>query len=258
MDLYQNFKITRVSKGKSKQTEDPVIIEFPLEIFVNKEKIVTLICSPEYMEDLAAGYLFSEGLYNNINDLKEIKLAENKIYIRLSHNITEGINFNHRIITSGCGRSTVFTDLNGTGLKKVRTDVVVHINEIYDAVGELFRQAEIFRKTGGVHNSLLRDIETYELLFREDIGRHNAVDKIIGSIILNEMKTGSKMLVISGRISSEILLKTARARIPFLVSPSAPTDRAIQLAYRLGICLCGFVRGSRMNIYTYQERILFD
>ena len=91
--------------------------------------------------------------------------------------------------------------------------------------------------------------------FREDIGRHNAVDKIIGFMVLNNILPKHKILLTSGRVSSEILLKTARCGIPILVSRSAPTDLSINLANRLGITLIGFVRGKRMNIYTYERRI---
>ncbi|MFW6266187.1 MAG: formate dehydrogenase accessory sulfurtransferase FdhD [Halanaerobiales bacterium] len=255
VDLYDKFNILRYDNGKKKEIEDDIIKEFPLQIMVNDKNVVTLVCSPQYMKDLAVGYLFTEGFIDK-NDFEVKKTVENRINV-ITAKKKEGIELAHRIITSGCGKSTIFTELDGRKIKKVRSRVKVSVDNVFAAVKKLYQESKLFQKTGGVHNSLIKDCYSDELIFREDIGRHNTVDKLVGNLIIKNKKVENKLLVISGRISAEILLKTARTGIPILASPSAPTDRAVQLARRLGITLLGFVRGSRLNIYAGEQRINF-
>jgi FdhD protein len=118
-------------------------------------------------------------------------------------------------------------------------------------------RSEVFKNTGGVHAAALSSADGIEL-FSEDIGRHNAVDKVFGRCLLENIETKDKLLLVTGRISSEILLKVARRGIPALVSKSAPTDSGVKLAEKLGITLIGFVRGHRMNVYAHAERVLAD
>ena len=120
---------------------------------------------------------------------------------------------------------------------------------------ELQLRAELFRLTGGLHSAALCSAEKI-LYFCEDIGRHNAVDKLVGLCLKHEISLTDKVLVSSGRISSEILVKAAKLGIPILISRAAPTSLSIELAESLGITLIGFVRGRRCNIYTHQERVL--
>ncbi|MFU8796917.1 MAG: formate dehydrogenase accessory sulfurtransferase FdhD, partial [Dehalococcoidia bacterium] len=117
--------------------------------------------------------------------------------------------------------------------------------------------SEIFRTTGGVHSAALCDARDI-LLFSEDIGRHNAVDKIFGRCLLDDISTDDRIVVTSGRISSEILLKVARRNIPIIISKSAPTNLGLKLAGDLGVTLIGFVRGKRMNVYTHDWRVRRD
>lgn len=270
MDLIEEFKIVRVEGDDFTEVEDQVVKEFPLTIMVNGAELVTLACSPIYLEELAVGYLFSEGIIEEKANIQSVRLEEDRIFVDLaglgvseSANQSEGTSneqrglpvLKHKVITSGCGRSTIFTDLNGTGLKKVRSEVQFPHAMIYHLANVLNRSSSLFFETGGVHNALLTDLTGGLELFREDVGRHNAVDKLIGHMVLHGLAPDDKMLVTTGRISTEILLKTARRQIPVLVSRSAPTDLAIRLAYRLGITLVGFARGKRMNIYTHAERI---
>ncbi len=256
MDLIERFKITKLDKGEFIEVEDSVIREFPLRIHVNGDELVTLVCTPEYMDELVVGYLFSEGLVMDTDAVSSIKLEEESIYVNLQDEIYIKDELKHRVITSGCGKSTIYTDLTGSGLKKVRAKLEIEHNDIFKLIKNLYSQSRLFKATGGVHNSLLAAADGDLEIFREDIGRHNTVDKIIGHMILNRVHPGDKILLISGRISAEILLKTARMKIPILISPSAPTDLAVRLAYRLGVTLVGFARGKRMNIYTHTERII--
>ncbi len=251
MDLIDEVKITRVEGERIFETMDQVVREFPLKIHINGKEIVTLACSPEYLDELAVGYLFSEGIIGDKVEIKDMQIQNDLVVVTLMKSLKAPI-MNHHVITSGCGRS----NLNGAGLNKVRSKLKVMHNMIYQLSIDLSKYSKVFQDTGGVHGALLTDRNESFQIFREDIGRHNAVDKIIGYQVLNQMTSEDKILVISGRVSSEMILKTARLQIPILVSRSAPTDQAIRLAYGLGITLIGFVRGRRMNIYTHSWRIL--
>jgi FdhD protein len=122
---------------------------------------------------------------------------------------------------------------------------------------EFIERSELFKATGGVHGAALCDADNL-LIFSEDIGRHNAVDKIFGECILKDISMDNRIIITSGRVSSEILLKVARASIPLLISKSATTNLAVKLANELGVTLIGFVRGERMNVYTHRWRIRTD
>ena len=160
-----------------------------------------------------------------------------------------------RLITSGCGRGASFySAVDVQNQDKIESTVQLSAAEVVSLVREFQRQSLLYRATGGVHSAALCDNRNI-LIFNEDIGRHNAVDKIFGESIMNGIPTDDRVIVTSGRISSEILLKVARRNIPIIVSKSAPTDLGVRMANELGITLLGFVRGKRLNAYTNDWRI---
>ncbi|MFC2070328.1 formate dehydrogenase accessory sulfurtransferase FdhD [Chloroflexota bacterium] len=134
------------------------------------------------------------------------------------------------------------------------SQLLVKTSDILSLAKEFQHRSEIYHATGGVHSAALCDTSSI-LLFSEDIGRHNALDKIFGECMLNDIPADDKIIVSSGRISSEMLLKVSRRQIPVIVSKSAPTDLGIKLTSDLGITLIGYVRGKRMNIYTEVWRV---
>ena len=140
---------------------------------------------------------------------------------------------------------------------KTESQIRVRSQEIFDLVKGFQHHSLIFKTTGGVHSAALCDNRNI-LLFADDIGRHNAVDKIFGEALLKDIPTDDRIILTSGRIPSEILLKVAKRRIPIIISVSAPTNLGVKLAADLGITLIGFVRGKRMNVYTNDWRILTD
>jgi len=137
---------------------------------------------------------------------------------------------------------------------KVESRTEISTQEVFNLVSEFQRRSQVYRATGGVHSAALCDTKSI-LVFSEDIGRHNAIDKIIGECILNDISTDDHIVITSGRISSEILLKVAKRSIPIVISKSAPTNLGVRLADDLGVTLIGFVRGKRMNVYTNSWRV---
>ena len=165
--------------------------------------------------------------------------------------------FNKKTITSGCGQGITYTDAESLrSLPPNRSMLQVSPDNIRNMLKEFRTISELFTKTGGVHSAALVDKEKI-ILFSEDIGSHNAVDKLLGKAFLAGIPTDDKILLSSGRISGEIMTKVIRNRIPVLISRTAPTCMSITYAEDHGVTLIGFARGSRMNIYTHPQRIIF-
>ncbi len=162
-----------------------------------------------------------------------------------------------RLITSGCGRGVSFYSANEATGQKVESQVEMSTHEVLSLVSDFQHRSQVYRATGGVHSAALCNTKNI-LVFKEDIGRHNAIDKVFGECILKDIPTDEQVVITSGRISSEILLKVAKRNIPIIISKSAPTDLGVKLANDLGVTLLGFVRGKRINAYTNDWRIVRD
>ncbi len=257
-DSAETFPVLRVTDGEKAQIEDTLVKESPLTIFLNGEELVTLLCTPTKQDYLAVGFLYAEGLIQNREEIEKVVLNEQRgvvwVQSRENKDLNSGLMFK-RFITSGCGRgATFYNPLDATGLAQVKSEVRVSAPEILALAQKLQHQSELYRATGGVHSAALCNRKEI-LIFAEDIGRHNAIDKIFGQCIMNDIDTDDKIMLTSGRISSEILLKATRKGVPIVVSKSAPTDLAVKLASELGVTAIGFVRGKRMNIYANEWRI---
>jgi len=257
-NLLETINIVRITDEKRTEEQDLVVSETPLTIFVNDQELVTLLCSPSHQQNMALGFLFSEGFLKNKKEIKSVVESKNRgiVWVTLSGNFVVDDNFRKgRTITSGCARGLtfhkVFDDWNG---EYITSKFTVESKIIVDISGDLRENSSLYQKSGGAHSATLYDQNNF-LFSREDIGRHNAVDKIIGECLLKEISGDDKILMTSGRVSSEILLKAARWKFPILISRTAPTSAAVKFADELGLTLIGFARGKRMNIYTNNWRI---
>lgn len=251
-------EIVKIKGDKIIRTEDVIVREVPITLFLNGKEFVTMVCSPQGLEELAVGFLCSEGLLQTPDDLKDIKvdLENGLIHIEAAEGDSEA-KFLKRNITSCCGRGRpVFYFVNDAkSMNKVTTDLLVTPGQVWDLSDRLEQMSALFKETGGVHNAALC-APTEVILFYEDVGRHNAVDKIFGRAFLNRIPLEDKILVFSGRVSSEIVIKVGKMGLPVIISRSAPTDLGLEMAEKLGITVVGFAKGERMNVYTYGERIL--
>ncbi len=252
------FSILKLTEKGSSSVDDVVAREFPLTIVLNNQELVTLLCSPTNLKYLAVGFLFSEGFLNRKDEIKKILVDDQRGVVRVEteggEEVARDVMFK-RLITTGCGRGAHFYSASDAqGRLKVDSRVEVSTLEVLALVSEFQRRSSVYRTTGGVHGAALCDTRGI-LVFGEDIGRHNAVDKVFGECILNDIVTDDRIVVTSGRMSSEILIKVARRNVPIMVSRSAPTDMGLKLASDLGVTVVGFVRGRRMNVYTHDWRI---
>jgi len=260
-DSVERFPIQRVTEEGKKDTEDMVIKELPLTLILNNQELVTLLCSPTDLKYLAIGFLASEGLLRNKDEIKKIIIDDRRGVVRVEtaedKEPASELLFK-RLITSGCGRGASFySAADVQGQVEVESQINISVLEIFALVMEFQHRSQIYRTTGGVHSAALCDTKGI-LVFNEDIGRHNAIDKIFGECTLKDIPTDERIIITSGRVSSEILLKVAKRNIPVLISKSAPTNLGVRLANDLGITLVGFVRGKRMNVYSNGWRIVTD
>lgn len=261
MDNVEQVKIERIDGSQRSVVDDIVTRELPLTIILNNAELVTLLCTPVNLKSLALGYLVSEGLLGHKGEIKKVIVDDNKGIVRVEtkeeKNLAADMAFK-RVLTSGCGRGASFYSFADVQEQfRIESSVTVQVHTIQALVKEFQRRSDMYRETGGVHSAALCNQERI-LIFADDIGRHNAVDKIFGECILNDISTANCLVITSGRISSEILIKIARRGIPFLISRSAPTGLGVRLADQVGVTLIGFARGYRMNVYTHGWRIIKD
>jgi len=256
-------EITRVDvpSRKASKVNDCVAEEKPLYIFLNRNHYATIFCSPSNLKELTTGYLLAEGIVKSVDEIDEMNLNIDEFICRVklksNNNTARRQRFSRhfsRVIRSACGSPSPY-QFSGK-LPKVESRLTVEAETILRCVSRLNFSAELFRKTGGVHVAAIYHGEDVEAL-AEDVGRHNAVDKVIGIGALNRTDLSACFLALSGRLTGEIVFKAARAGIPIVASLAAAIDSGITMARDTGLTLVGFVRGNRMNIYSYPERILW-
>lgn len=254
-------KIIQFDENGCHEVEDIIVCETTLTVFVNSKETATLVCSPRDQAYLAVGFLCAEGILKKREDLRTVNLdaEQEAVYIETNPDMELADRLVvKRCITPSAGRSG--TSVSAAGVTPappppISSQLKVKAQTVLKLAAELQQRSRLFQRTGGVHNAALAQGEDI-LIFQEDIGRHNTLDKIHGQCFLEEIPRDDKMIIFSGRVSSEILLKTARMRVPILISRSAPTDLALKLAEDLQITVLGFVRGKRLSIYAHQERII--
>lgn len=239
--------------------EDDVVIEYPLTIRLDGEEFATMVCTPTDMEDLVAGFLASEGIIQTFEDIKSISIDKGAgfAYIELTNKRSVNKDMvSKRVISSCCGKSRQFYFLNDVKTAKtIMSRTQIRAEQCIRLMKLLQESSVDFQRTGGLHNAALCDANQI-LVARSDIGRHNALDKIYGHTIQHPVSMKDKMIAFSGRISSEVLLKVSKMGVGILLSKSAPSNLALELAHDLGITAVGFIRNERMNIYTHPDRIV--
>ena len=253
--------IIRLKGDDIEEVTDQVASEIGFTLNVNGKQVVTLLCTPSELDAMAIGFLLSEGILKDRESLLDIKVDDKKFTVSVTlANLPDDIDatFHKKTITSGCGRGITFTD--AASLKNFppnRTVLRISAESIKAMLKEFRVISNLFTKTGGVHSAALVDKKNI-ILFSEDIGRHNAVDKLLGKAFLAGIPVEDKILLSSGRISGEIMTKMIRNRIPILISRTAPTCMSITYAEDHGVTLIGFARGTRMNVYTHPQRVDFE
>lgn len=240
--------------------EDEVVTEYPLTVLLNGEEVATIACSPSHLEDLVLGFLAAEGILRPGEPPEDLYLLPEEgiavVEAPGRAGAPEVSQLGKRFVGSCCGKSrTGFYFANDARTARpVEGDLRLHAEGCARLMRALDAASPLFAGTGGVHNAALATREGVEVA-RTDIGRHNTLDKLYGHALRNGLPLGGRAVVFSGRISSEVLLKVVKMGCPILLSKSAPTDLALDLAEELGVTTVGFLRGDTMNVYTRPERI---
>lgn len=231
--------------------------ERAVTININDAEIATVQATPADLEELAVGFLVSEGLLTDRAALQGVDVDHKRglVYVRSDEPVPEDLVYRRRYITAGCGKGVTFASLGHTlGLDAVTDGCTVTADELYGLVGQMARGAVQYRDTGGVHAcALARDGRV--VLVREDVGRHNAVDKVLGRAWLDRVSTEGAVLLTTGRISYEMAVKAAKARVPIVVSRTAVTELAADIAEAVGLTLVGYARGGKLVVYTNPQRV---
>jgi len=224
--------------------------EMPLTIFINDQEIATILCTPTKLTHLVLGFLYLEGIISNLNEVASLRVCEDEPIADVRLTKTEYTPPPKRTLTSGCGSGVSFE----TKAPKVDSDLVVTPEEVLSLMKQLYQQQSLFQLGGGIHSSALCNRKQI-LVLAEDIGRHNTLDKIMGECLMRGLPTQDGILLTTGRISSEMLLKAARMQVPIVVSRGSPTERAITFGNELGITVIGYARGSRLSVFSCEERL---
>ena len=249
----KKIKFQQFRSSNFKDVDGDLIVEKPIVLYVNGELWLTFMCTPNQLEPLAVGFLFNEGAIDSLDQVADIHICDSGdiIDVWLNHDVDKPKEWKR---TSGCTGGYTAIDLysiktefgNGTCLEA---------GEVRQLVEKLFGSQQLYSKAGGVHTSVLTDTGHITIM-AEDVGRHNSLDKIAGRCLLENLKFTKKILLTTGRISSDMLQKAARIGAPIVISRTSPTSMSVELAEKWGITLIGYARRDRFNLYTHPGRII--
>ncbi len=229
--------------------------EAALSIYVNGFELATFMCMPRQQDALALGFLANEGLIKGLDEVKVLHVCARGTCadVWLSHAIQRP---SRSIVTSGCGGGLTFEDLS-IELEPLSSDTRVTPEQVLGLMQQLYQAGQLYRSARGIHTSALSDGERL-LLAAEDVGRHNTLDKLRGLALMQGVRTQDRVLLSSGRVSSDMLVKAARMGVPLVVSRTSPTSLSVSLARAWNITLIGYARAGRMNVYAGEERLKQD
>lgn len=268
----ERISIIKIINSDIVEADDELALEDPLEIQLVystpngriQKNISVTMRSPGNDEELAAGFLFTEGVIKNVEDISTITHLPsdtNRVLVTLLENVKPTLNNAQRnfYTTSSCGicgKGSIDAINVAAVYPSMSDDISVKASVLFTLPDLVKQEQKVFQHTGGIHASALFSFEGEFLLLREDVGRHNALDKIIGNRFLNhQLPLNNNILFLSGRSSFELVQKAFLANIKIIVAVGAPSSLALEMAKECGITLIGFLRGEKFNIYTGAQRI---
>jgi FdhD protein len=241
------------------KTEIKVPVERPLTLYLNAQEIVTMMTINDYPEYLALGYLLNQNMLKYDDVVTEVEYDDDLqvVVVRTEHHTNFEAKLKKRTQTSGCAQGTAFGDLleafENVSLPKAK----LHTSWLYQMTHTINSTPSLYLEAGAIHGCVLCK-EGTPVCYTEDVGRHNAVDKIAGWIYHHGVDPADKILYTTGRLTSEMVIKTVRMGIPILVSRSGFTAWGVELARQVGLTLVGRARGKRFIALSGDERIIFD
>jgi FdhD protein len=247
-------KILYYQNGTVRAEEADVVREFPLALIVNGQELATLITSPHDLRYIVAGFLLLQGFVREIGDFDMLSVCEEFgiANVRIRGELPERLK---PTLTSGCGSGITFSlpsHRTAGGYVPAVPSEVFAIATVFALMEELARKAENYRSHGGIHSAAVGD-EDGMILYAEDIGRHNTLDRIAGEALFKGISLSGKALVTSGRVSSEMVAKAVQLGISLIASRTSPTDMAVRICEEAGITLIGYLRPGKFNVYCHPE-----
>jgi FdhD protein len=261
MDKTETITLTSITWQGRREVEGVVVRELPLTIFLNGSELVTTLCSPVAVDYLVVGILVSEGLIDSKDEIKKLSVDIEAGLVRVEARVDKKMAVRRLfkpLVASGGGKGASSYGLPGSeGVDKIDSAITVSAGEVSVLVEDFLHRSAAYQATRGVHSAALCDNREI-LVFHDDIGRHNAIDKVFGDCLMNGISLVDRIIITSGRISSEILLKVAGRKIPILASKAAPTDLGVKLAKKLGVTIVRFMRDRGINVYSHDWRVITD
>ncbi|MDO5017795.1 MAG: formate dehydrogenase accessory sulfurtransferase FdhD [Lagierella massiliensis] len=232
-DRTLNYRVLTYNQGSTFEEIETVVEEKKYNVIVNDEVEFDLTCSPFNVKELVVGNMWMRNFLDSKEDILAISIVQDLIKVSLSKKIKRA----------------------KREYKIVDCDITLPLDRVTGLMEKLQKRANLFSKTGGVHSAGLSDGSEI-IVYMEDIGRHNTVDKLMGYCILNDISVHDKIMVFSGRIPFEIINKLSMMGIPIFISKSAPTSLGIEMAEKYNITICGFTRGERYHVYSCRDRLV--
>ncbi|ANK82374.1 MAG: formate dehydrogenase family accessory protein FdhD [Rhizobiales bacterium NRL2] len=237
-----------------------VTVERALTLFLNGQEIVTMMTIGDYPDCLAVGYLLNQNMLKPDDEIRSLEVDDDKghIFVRTARRTDFEFKLKKRTLTSGCAQGTAFGDVMEK-FDKVRlpADAELRTSWLYALTKSINTTPSLYLQAGAIHGCVLCERDR-PLIYMEDVGRHNAVDKIAGYMRLNDIGSIGKLFYTTGRLTSEMVIKTVQMEIPILISRSGFTASGVELARRAGLTLIGRAKGKRFVCLAGEERIVFD
>ncbi len=252
MKGYKKKNIIKITESHNNTVEDVVADERRLRILINGKEALKMYCSPVMIRELVAGFLTTEGIVNGGWCAERMSIQYDEDII-VDVPVEGEVHLEGGAITSGCVGGMTFERPLTDGA--IEDTLQIEKNQLRDLFRQFQSKSDLYNMTGCIHSAAISD-GGHIIVCAEDIGRHNAVDKVIGYCVLEQISLQDKLILVSGRLSSEMATKCARWGIPIVVSRAAPTALAINIAEKRGITMVGFMRGKRLNIYSHPDRIV--
>ena len=251
------IEVIKIKNNAVHTGPNPVATEVPLTIEANNIEVATMMCMPSHLKEYTYGFLFTSGFINSAQNVQSFSCSETRWKASLSlHKDPDLEMAGKRVYTSGCGKGVMYSNAVALASRQpLRSDFKVNKEDIFKLVKWLQGSSELFQATGCVHTVALSEKGNLPRIVIDDVGRHNAVDKVIGKALMENLDFSQMLLLCSGRISSEILLKARRCGIAIVASRAAATHQAVLLAREMQMTIIGFVRGKACTIYSHPERI---
>lgn len=249
-------RYVRVGVGSPQEISGEIVAESLVCISVNGKELSSFMCSPSDLEELALGFLYNEGLISGMDDVRSVHLSKGDTCADVWLNRLDFTVPERSIVTAGCGGGITFDDLSQSH-EPLTSEIVVRSDVLVNHMKELHLGAQFYKRARGIHTAALANDQTL-LLQVEDVGRHNCLDKLAGAALLNDIETRDRIILSSGRVSSEMVNKARRLEAPIICSRTSPTSLSVALAEAWNLTIVAYLRQDRMRIYSHQERILLD